>query len=200
MWRSSFEPDEITYRSVLSACLAMQSNSSGKQVYSVTTKNGFFLNGYVRTGMIDFFAQSCTLEDALRVFYDVSSCENVVCWNAIISAAVKKEENWVAFNLFVQMGKQFLMPNSFTFSSALTACAALKELEIGKEIQGWIFKCGAVDVFVGTALIDLYVKCGDMDGAVKMFSLMPTRNMVSWTAIISGFVQKDDCLDALKFF
>ncbi|XWS60558.1 hypothetical protein CRYUN_Cryun07bG0046200 [Craigia yunnanensis] len=166
----------------------MRSYSFGKQVYSVTMKNGFFSNGYVRTGMIDLLAKSCTFEDALRVFYDVSSRENVVCWNAIISAAVKNEENWVALDLSVQMGKQLLMPNSFTFSSVLTASAALKELEIGKEVQGWIIKCGAVDVFVGTVLIDLYVKCGDMDEAVKMFSWMPTRNVVSWTAIISGFV------------
>ncbi|XP_022727896.1 pentatricopeptide repeat-containing protein At1g74600, chloroplastic-like isoform X1 [Durio zibethinus] len=200
IWLSGFEPDGITYRSVLSACVAMQNTSFGRQVYSVTMKNGFFSNGYVRTGMIDLFAKSCNFENALTVFYDVSSCENVVCWNAIISAAVKNEENWVALDLFVQMGKQFLMPNVFTFSSVLTACAALKELEIGKEVQGWIIKCGVVDVFVGTALIDLYVKCGDMDEAVKMFSVMPTRNVVSWTAIISGFVQKDDCLKALKFF
>ncbi|XVF09084.1 hypothetical protein REPUB_Repub07fG0060500 [Reevesia pubescens] len=200
MWLSGFEPDEITYRSVLSACVGMQSISFGKQVYSVTMKNGFFSNGYVRAGMIDLFAKNYIFEDALRVFYDVCSCENVVCWNVIISAAVRNLENWVALDLFVQMGKHYLMPNSFTFSSVLTACAALEELEIGKEVQGWIIKCGAVDVFVGTALIDLYVKCRDMDEAVKMFSWMPTRNVVSWTALISGFVLKDDCLNALKFF
>ncbi|TYI51760.1 hypothetical protein E1A91_D12G199100v1 [Gossypium mustelinum] len=200
MWISGFEPDEISYRNVLSACVAMQSISFGKQVYSVTMKNGLYSNGYVRTGMIGLFAKCCAFWDALRVFYDVSGCENVVCWNGIISAAVRNEENWTALDLFVQMGKQFLMPNSFTFSSVLTACAALKELEIGKEVQGWIIKCGAVDVFVGTALIDFYVKSGDMDEAVKAFSWMPTRNVVSWTAIISGFVQKDDCINALKFF
>ncbi|KAL4347039.1 hypothetical protein GQ457_17G017020 [Hibiscus cannabinus] len=200
MWLSGSEPDEISYRSVLSACVAMQSTSFGKQVYSVTMKNGFFSNGYVRTGMIDLFTKCHSFRDALRVFYDVSSCENVVCWNAIISAAVKSEENWVALDLLVQMRKKFLIPNSFTFSSVLTACAALKEVEIGKEVQGWIIKCGAEDVFVGTALIDLYVKCGDMDEAVKTFSWMPVRNVASWTAMISGFVQKDDCVNALEFF
>ncbi|KAK8604145.1 hypothetical protein V6N13_096604 [Hibiscus sabdariffa] len=105
-------------------------------------KNGFFSNGFVRTGMIDLFAKCSAFWNALRMFDEVSSSENVVCWHAIISAA-------------------FRMPNSFTFSSVLTACAALKEAEI---------------------------ECGDMDEAVKTFSWMPTRNVVSWTAIISGFV------------
>ncbi|KAE8670764.1 putative pentatricopeptide repeat-containing protein [Hibiscus syriacus] len=200
MWPSGSEPDEISYRSVLSACVSMHSTRFGKQVYSVKMKNGFFSNGYVCTGMIDLFSKCRALRDALRVFYDVSTCENVVCRNAIISAAVKNEENWVAFDLLVQMRKQFLMPNSFTFSSVLTACAALNEVEIGKEVHGWIVKCGVEDVFVGTTLIDLYVKCGHMDEAVKTFSWMPMLNVASWTAIISGFVQKGDCVNALELF
>ncbi|KAE8661772.1 hypothetical protein F3Y22_tig00113724pilonHSYRG00270 [Hibiscus syriacus] len=126
MCHSGSEPDEISYRSVLSACVAMQRTRFGKQL--------------------------------------------------------------------------FLMPNGFTFSSVLTACAALNEVGIGKEVQGWIVKCGAEDVFVGTALIDLYVKCGGMDEAVKTFSWMPMLNVASWTAIISGFVQTDGCVNALELF
>ncbi|XP_059642026.1 pentatricopeptide repeat-containing protein At1g74600, chloroplastic [Cornus florida] len=195
-----FDPNQFTYGSVLSACKAMQSPLWGKQVYSLALKNGFFSNGYVRAGMIDLFSKYCSFEDALRVFYDVS-CNNVVCWNAIISGAVNEKENWVALDLFSQMCHGYLMPNSFTFSSILTACAALEELELGRGVQGWVIKCGEEeDVFVGTAIIDLYAKCGNMGEAVKKFSRMPIRNVVSWTAIISGFVREDDYISALQFF
>ncbi|KAE8124039.1 hypothetical protein FH972_018951 [Carpinus fangiana] len=194
-----FEPNEITYGSVLSACTALQAPIFGKQVYSVAMKNGFFSNGYVRAGMIDLLAKNCSFEDALRVFHDVS-CENVVCWNAIISGAVRNREYWVALDLFGQMCCGSFMPNSFTFSSILTACAALEELTIGKKVQGWVIKCGVEDVFVGAAIIDLYAKCGDMKEAVREFLQMPIRNVVSWTTVISGFVQKDDSISALKFF
>ncbi|KAL6965940.1 hypothetical protein U1Q18_048508 [Sarracenia purpurea var. burkii] len=195
-----FEPNEFTYGSALSALSALQSPLCGKQVYSLVVKNGLFSNGYVRSGIIDLFAKSCSLGDALRVFYDVY-CENVVCWNAIISGAVKNKENWVAFDLFFQMCHRFVMPNSFTFSSILTACAAIEELYLGKGVQGWVIKCGAGnDVVVGTAIIDLYARCGDMDEALKEFWRMPVRNVVSWTAMISGFVQEDDFISALQFF
>lgn len=194
-----FEPDEITYGSVLSACSALQATSFGMQVYSLAIKNGFYTSGYVRAGMIDLFAKNFTFEDALRVFGDVS-CENVVVWNSIISGAVRNGDYWIALDLFRQMGHRSLVPNSYTFSSVLSACAMLRELEIGKEIQGKLIKCGANDVFLGTAVVDLYAKCGDPDDAKKEFWRMPIRNVVSWTAIISGFVQKGDSFLALKFF
>ncbi|XP_022137435.1 pentatricopeptide repeat-containing protein At1g74600, chloroplastic [Momordica charantia] len=194
-----FEPSEITYGSVLSACAAMQAPMFGKQIYSLVVRNGSFVNGYVRAGMIDLFAKDSSFPDALRVFNDVD-CENVVCWNAIVSAAVRNGENSVALDLFNTMCSGFLEPNSFTFSSVLTACAAVEDLEFGKRVQGRVIKCGGEDVFVETALIDLYAKCGDIDEAVKTFLQMPIRNVVSWTAIISGFVQKNDCFMALKVF
>ncbi|KAL0381535.1 UNVERIFIED_CONTAM: Pentatricopeptide repeat-containing protein, chloroplastic [Sesamum angustifolium] len=190
--------DEFTYGSVLSACGALEHITSGKQVYGFVLKNGFFTNGYVRAGMIDLFARSCRVEDALMVLYDVH-CENVVCWNAVVSGAVKNKDNWVALGIFSQMFRQSsLIPNAFTFSSVLTACAAVEELELGKSIHGQVIKGGAgADVFVGTAIVELYAKSGAMCDAIKQFRLMPVRNVVSWTSIISGFVQKGDSASAL---
>lgn len=194
-----FGPDETTYGRVLLACNALQSLVCGKQIYSMAMKDGYISNGYVRARMIDLFEKNSCFEDALKVFYDVS-CENVVCWNAIISGAVRNAENLVALDIFHQMGHGNLVPNTFTFSSVLTACAALDELDTGKVIQSWVIKLGAGDIFVSTAIVDLYAKCGEMGEAVKEFSQMPARNVVSWTAIISGFTKKNDSVNALKFF
>ncbi|KAK6123035.1 hypothetical protein DH2020_043217 [Rehmannia glutinosa] len=192
--------DEFTYGTVLSACGALQHVARGAaQVYGFVMKNGFFSNGYVRAGMIDLFSRCSKIEDALRVLYDVH-CENVVCWNAVVSGAVKNKDNWVALEIFSQMCRHgSLIPNAFTFSSVLTACASVEELELGKSIHGRVIKVGVgVDVFVGTAIVDLYAKCGAMYDAIKQFKLMPIRNVVSWTAIISGFVQKGDLASAVS--
>ncbi|KAK1357738.1 Pentatricopeptide repeat-containing protein, chloroplastic [Heracleum sosnowskyi] len=201
MYSLGFVPNEFTYGGVISACCALQNYVRGKQIYGVVMKNGLFSNGYVRAGSIDLFAKSGCFEDALRVFYDVSCDYNVVCWNAIISGAVKNKENLVALDLFYQMCRGFLLPNSFTYSSILTACTALEELDLGRGVQGRVIKCGAgEDIFVSTAIIDMYAKCGDMDEAKKEFSCMPVRNVVSWTAMISGFVQKGNSISALQLF
>lgn len=197
---SGFIPTEFTYGSVLSACAALQSPLFGDLVHSLTIKTGFFLNGFVHAGMINLMATTCSFHEALRVFQDVS-CENVVCWNVIISAAIKNGENWIALDLFCQMIGRFLVPNSFTLSTVLTACATLEELEMGKEIQGWVIKTGTKDdIFVGTSIVDLYAKCGEMDESAKEFLHMPVRNVVVWSSLLSGFVQNDDSISALQLF
>ncbi|CAJ1921107.1 unnamed protein product [Sphenostylis stenocarpa] len=193
------EPDEFTYGSVLSACSALRAPIFGKQIHSLVIKNGFLSSGYVQTRMVDLFSKNCNFKEALRFFYDASH-DNVACWNAIISVGVKSGESWVALNLFCQMRHASLMPNNYTFPSILTACGVLKELHIGRGVHGWTIKCGATDVFVETAIVDFYTKSGCMSEAFRQFSQMQVHNVVSWTAIISGFVQEDDIIFALKLF
>ncbi|KAL3640586.1 hypothetical protein CASFOL_015554 [Castilleja foliolosa] len=192
--------DEFTYGTILSACGALLDVGRGSKIYGLVMKNGFFSNGYIRAGMIDVFSKCCRVDDALRVLYDDIYCENVVCWNTVVSGAVKNKDNFLALEVFGQMCRHgFLNPNSFTFSSVLTACASVKELELGKSIHGRVIKVGAeTDVFVGTAIVDLYAKSGAMCDAIKQFKQMPIRNVVSWTAIISGFVQKGDSSSAVR--
>lgn len=191
--------DGFTYGSVLSACGALANVACGTQVYGLVWKNGFFSNGYLRAGMIDLFTKCGRVEDALKVLHDVD-CENVVCWNAVVSGAVKNKDHRVALEVFTEMCSYgSVTPNSFTLSSVLTACAAVEELELGKCIHGRVIKSGAGgDVFVGTAIVDLYAKSGAMFDALKQFKCMPTRNVVSWTVVISGFVNKDDYVSAFS--
>ncbi|KAK7395401.1 hypothetical protein VNO78_15958 [Psophocarpus tetragonolobus] len=193
------EPDEFSYGSVLSASNALRAPLFGKQVYSLVMKNGFLSSGYVQTRMMHLFSKTCDFKEALRFFDDASS-DNVACWNAIISLAVKSGESWVALNLFRRMCHASLVPNSYTFPSILTACCVLKELHIGRGVHGWAIKCGATDIFVETTIVDLYAKFGCISEAFRQFSQMQVHNVVSWTAIISGFVQKDATIFALKLF
>ncbi|XP_047972839.1 pentatricopeptide repeat-containing protein At1g74600, chloroplastic-like [Salvia hispanica] len=192
--------DEFTYGSVLSACGYVGNAAIGLQVYGLVWKNGFVSNGYVRAATIDLFAKCGYLDDALRVLHDVDNCENVVCWNHVVSGAVKSNDHLVALDVFAEMCRRSsISPNSFTFSSALTACAAVEELELGKCIHGCVIKRGVGgDVYVGTAIVDLYAKSGAMLDAVKQFKLMKMLNVVSWNVIISGFAKQGDCVSAFS--
>lgn len=190
--------DEFIYGGVLSACGSLGDAASGSQVYGLVWKNGFFSSGYVRSGMIDLFAKCGMIEDSLRVLHDYN-CENVVCWNSVVSGAVKNKNNWVALDVFSQMCRYgSLAPTCFTFSSVLSACAAVEDPDLGKCVHGRVIKSGdGDDVFVGTAIVDLYAKSGAMVDALNQFKLMTMRNVVSWTVIISGFVNKGDTASAL---
>ncbi|XP_020110688.1 pentatricopeptide repeat-containing protein At1g74600, chloroplastic [Ananas comosus] len=198
---AGFVPDQFAYGSVLSACAASEDVAFGEQVYSIVLKYGFCSNGYVCTGMIDLFAKNGRFGDAVKVFEESANRENVVCWNAVIAGAVRNGENSVALRLFCDMLAGFCAPNGFTFSSVLCACAAVGELWVGRGVHALVVKCDSeADVFVRTAIVDLYAKCGDMDAAMNEFVHMPIRNVVSWTAIISGFVREEAAFDALRLF
>ncbi|MFS7912298.1 putative tetratricopeptide-like helical domain superfamily [Helianthus anomalus] len=192
--------NEFTYGHALSACVALNFVNGGKLLYSLALKHGFSLDGYVRSGMIDLFLKSCSFDNALRVFND-ESCGNVVCWNAIISGAIKHNEDRIGLNLFRQMCRGLPSLNRFTFPSVFGSCAKLQEFELGRVVHGLAVKYGEQeDVVVGTAIVDFYAKCGHVTEAIKKFSRMPTRNVVSWTAIITGFVKKGDFQSALRLF
>ncbi|XP_076910534.1 pentatricopeptide repeat-containing protein At1g74600, chloroplastic-like [Bidens hawaiensis] len=196
----SFHPNEYTYGHALSACIPLIFVNGGKLLYSLALKHGFLLDGYVRSGLIELFLKGCSFDNALKVFND-ESCGSVVCWNTIISGAVKHNEDHVGLNLFQQMCRGFPQPNRFTFPSVFGVCAKLQEFELGRVVHGLTVKYGDhEDLVVGTAIVDFYAKCGQVNEAIKKFSRMRTRNVVSWTAIITGFVQKGEYYSALQLF
>ncbi|MED6110738.1 hypothetical protein PIB30_045660 [Stylosanthes scabra] len=193
------DPNEFSYGSVLSACVALQGPLFGKQVLSLVLKNGFLSSSFVQTQMLQMFSKFHSFKEVLR-FFNYLSCTNVACWNAMISGAVKAGESCAALNMFRQMLRASMMPNSYTFPSILTACCILKHMQMGKVAHGLVVKCCATDIFVKTAIVDFYTKFGCMDEAFREFSDMSVRNVVSWTAIISGFVRDNDIYSALKLF
>lgn len=92
-------------------------------------------------------------------------------------------------------------PDKVTLVSALTASARLGSLGLGRKIHGLVLGSGfALDVFLGSSLIDMYAKCGRMDDARKVFDRVPHRNVVSWTSMIAGYTQSSSFKDAIELF
>ncbi len=94
-----------------------------------------------------------------------------------------------------------MRPNSVTFVGLLTACAGLGALEDGRRVHGQIIQRGCeLEVFVANSLVDMYVKCGSMDDALKVFNMMPSRNVVTWTAILGACAMHGHGKEDLKHF
>ncbi|KAG0485630.1 hypothetical protein HPP92_009709 [Vanilla planifolia] len=88
-----------------------------------------------------------------------------------------------------------------TFSSVLLACANLPSLEKGKNVHAKAVKLGvANEVFVATALTDMYAKSGDIKSSKCIFSLMEVKNEVTWTAMIQGLADSGLAEESLALF
>ncbi|XP_057843708.2 pentatricopeptide repeat-containing protein At2g22070 isoform X2 [Cryptomeria japonica] len=150
------------------------------------------LSGYANSGHMDY----------ARELFNKMPKRNVVSWNAMIAGYAREgfgKEN--ALNLYCQMQRMGFKPDGFTFASVLSVCASLRALGYGEEVHVQIIKIGMkFDVFVGTAVVDMYAKCGNIEIARQVFDEMPVRNVVSWTAMITGYAHNGRPEEAANFF
>jgi len=138
-----------------------------------------------------------SMEDAWSVFNKMPSW-NVITWTAVIFGHVKCGQAQKALGEMQQEGVQ---PNSVTFVGLLNACASMVALEEGRCAHEQIIQSGLeLDVFVGNSLVDMYAKCGSMEDAWSVFNKLPSRNVVTWTAILGGCAMHGHGKEALKQF
>lgn len=126
---------------------------------------------------------------------------NVWSWNSVIADLARAGDSVESLLAFAAMRKLSLIPNRSTFPCAIKSCSALYDLNFGKQthLQALLFGFQN-DVFVSSALIDMYSKCGYLDDAHNLFDETPVRNVVSWTSMITGYVQNGRPHDALFLF
>lgn len=92
-------------------------------------------------------------------------------------------------------------PDKITVIGALSACASIGSLNFGKHIDEYASQRGLRhDIFVATALIDMYSKCGSIHLAFQVFEDMPKRNEVTWNAMISALALHGQAYEALLLF
>ncbi|KAK2642687.1 hypothetical protein Ddye_024450 [Dipteronia dyeriana] len=126
---------------------------------------------------------------------------DVVSWTSVISGLVQNFHNDEAFHTFKQMLVQGLVPTSATISSILPACASLVNVGCGKEIHGYAVVIGVEDeVYVRSALVDMYSKCGFISEAKTLFYKMSERNTVTWNSMVFGCANHGYCNEAFELF
>eukprot|EP00253_Pinus_taeda_P019276 PITA_19276 len=146
------------------------------------------------------YAKCGSIEFAQRWFDKISN-KNVVSWNIMISGYVQNGLAIEALILFRNMVAENVTPNCVTAAIVLQACAHLASLQQGMSIHGYILRRHLeVDVFVGNFLIDMYVKCGNVEMAQQVFDKMLRSDVVSWSAMITGYTQSGHAKEALSLF
>ncbi|WOL06939.1 pentatricopeptide repeat-containing protein [Canna indica] len=127
---------------------------------------------------------------------------DVFSWTSIITGLVFNFKYSKAFEIFGHMVKiAGVRPSSVTISSLLPACANVVDLRRGKQIHGYALVAGTgEDLYVGSALIDMYTKCGLVFEAKKVFDDMYDRNTVSWNSMIFGYANHGYCKEAIDLF
>ncbi|MCO5570161.1 hypothetical protein L7F22_023878 [Adiantum nelumboides] len=142
------------------------------------------LSGYSKAGNMQLAMQ--WLEEML-----ISGVHpNVVSWGAVISGHSQINQGMEALQCFQRMEHEGIVPDRVIYLSALKACGCTGTLVPGRLLHDQIVKSSQeFDVELGTAVVDMYVKCGSLKESLNTFLKLPVREAGPWNALLSGYAQ-----------
>lgn len=196
-------PDRIGCLSALTSCASVEALICGREIHGYLLKSGLDGEEFLFSGLIDMYMKCGDVRNAQLVFKSVLDKEsikaNTVIWNVMISGYVSNGYLSLALDLFLEMLRSGMKPDSSTMVTLLCLCAQLLNVKVGEQIHGLIYSYGLHDdIRIKTALMESYFKFGDHENGLKLFSRSESRNMVMWGAVISNSAQNGYPLEALK--
>uniref|UniRef100_M4DYB8 Uncharacterized protein n=2 Tax=Brassica campestris TaxID=3711 RepID=M4DYB8_BRACM len=194
--------DKFTYAGALAFCGERSDLGLGKLLHGLVIVNGLADQVFVVNVLINMYFKCGEVDQAMSLF-DRTDEKDKETWNSLISGYVRVGLAGETLSMLAKMHREGLKLTTYALGSVLKACCIDLKEENGMVIHCYVAKVGMeCDIVVGTALLDMYAKHGSLKEAVKLFGLMPVKNVVMYNAMISGFLHKDDitCGEALKLF
>lgn len=231
MRENLFLPDQWTLSALMNACAESSEAKYGYMVHAFVIKTGWssaveaknsILSFYAKLGnqshaikefestgmlsqvswnaIIDAYMKKGDIEEAFSVFQRAPE-KNVVSWTSMITGYARNSNEEQALSFFVEMIKNCLCPDDFTFGAVLHACSSLAVLGLGSMVHGCVVHYGfQAYVYVGNGLVNMYAKCGDIEGSIRAFSEILDKDLVSWNAMLYGFGMHGLASEALQLY
>lgn len=200
MRHDNVKPDRVTFVSIVDACATHALLSEGERMHGLILDNGLEGDAVLGNALVNMYGKCGSLKKARAVFNQMLN-RNVVSWNTMIAVHAQHGQGKAALELLNQMQQEGVIPDSVTFVCIFDACASCSALLDGKRLQSCMVKSKLeLDVVVGTTLVNMYGKCGNLKEARMMYNRMLEKNVVSWNTMFSLYVHHDQGKDAFELF
>lgn len=169
-------------------------------MHECVDESGFWSHVVLRTALMDAYCK-CKFLSLARDLFERMPEKNLYCWNILIKEHVEDSAYEEALLLFREMQYKGLTGDKVTMVSLLLACTHLGALEDGMRLHAFIMKKNIeVDVALGTALVDMYAKCGSITNGVRVLEELPEKDVMTWTALIVGLAMCGQGNKAMEYF
>ncbi|CAM0957188.1 unnamed protein product [Alopecurus aequalis] len=193
-------PNAVTVAVVLAACRDAGDLVLGRWLEDWVKSAGIEVGSLVGSALVGMYEKCGEMREARRVFDGIAD-KDIVAWNAMITGYAQNGMSKEAISLFYNMRQAGACPDKITLVGVLSACAAVGALELGTELDRYASQRGLYgNVYVGTALVDMYSKCGDLNKAIEVFGKLPCKNEASWNALICGLAFNGRGREAIQQF
>ena len=217
MLKDGVEPNVYTFVSLCKACGSLRDLDRGLDMHSEGIMKAFTCDAYVYNTLVSMYGKCGAILEAECVFNGMYH-RNIVSWTAMLSVYADQGLAEKALQLYRQMQEDGVRSELLAFGIALDACSTLAEkkklylfkgqhntremsLEIGRALHSDSRRKGYFsDNLVGNTLLTMYSKCGTIEEAENVFGAMPHHDVISWTAMISAYVQHTQPEKALSLY
>lgn len=202
MRREGIHPNPLSSSFVLKSCAKFKSFIGGLQIHAMFLRDGHQSDSLLLTTLMDLYSCCEKYDNACKVFDEIPE-KDTVAWNVLISCYIRNNRTRDALGVFDAMQNSVFgcRPDDVTCLLLLQACANLGALDFGDKIHNYIKEkgySGAVNLC--NTLISMYSRNGCLDKAYGVFKDMPGKNVVSWSAMISGFAMNGRGKEAIDAF
>lgn len=204
MQEDGISPTAATLICSLKACGSMGSIEKGREIHDDIPIELYRREPTIGNSLVDMYAKCGSLVEAQQVFDQLPN-RNLISWNTLIAGYTEHGRGDDALNHFEKMQLEGMCPDTSTLNCSLKACGLVGSLVRSQEVHADIVKKGLEKShFIGNTLVDVYAKCGSLADAQQVFDKQNIGNVVSWTALISGYADRGlgrqalDCLEKMQ--
>ncbi|KAI5063567.1 hypothetical protein GOP47_0022114 [Adiantum capillus-veneris] len=210
------QPNSYTFVVLFKACSSIPDHQRGKELHSDAQKRGFLPNVFVENSLLSMYGKCGAVEESEHVFWSMLH-RDVVSWNSMLAMYIQHSKGELALLLYRQMQVEGVNLDQHTLVFAIQACASLVSEDAPNNREGYLSKLAAPeigqalhadaakenlssDLFVATALCGLYAKVGLEKHSESVFASLSCRDIVSWNAMLSAYIERGECEKALLLF
>ncbi|KAF9591783.1 hypothetical protein IFM89_007113 [Coptis chinensis] len=191
---------KFIYPSLLKACSGLSDVNTGCKFHGRVIKSGLEFDRVVETSLLCMYSEFRSL-DAVKKVFDGMSVRDVVAWSSMVSSYVRNGRVYDGLGLFRKMVFQGVEVDSVILLSVSEACYLLCDRKLAKSVHGFIVRrMIESNESLESSLIVMYGKCNDLDNAERIFNRASSRNIATWTAMISCYNHWGHFREALHIY
>lgn len=189
MVKMGLELTDVSLTNILHACSLLGERKLSEQIHGFVLKFGFGSNACIQAALLDMCTRCGRMMDAKKLFSQRHTRQDICLhWTPMICAYARNGQPEEAILLFQQgQLEETIFLDEVLTTSMIGICGTLGFLELGQQ-----FHCHAIktrflsELRVGNALLSMYCECGHVEAALRIFDMLPVRDVVSWNGLIAG--------------
>ncbi|XP_057549036.1 putative pentatricopeptide repeat-containing protein At3g25060, mitochondrial [Amaranthus tricolor] len=200
MISEEIKPDSSSFTVAIKACATMSDFKMGEEIWYQAVDHGYKHDAFVACSVLNLFTKDGKIKEAKAVFEGIKR-KDLVCWTTMVTGFAKNGEGMEAIETFRRMQEHGLQGDGIVMLGLIQACIDIGCKKMGLSIHGYMIRRNLpMDVVFNTSLINMYAKNGHLGFAYRVFCNMGQKNVVSWSALVSGYAQNGLASEALELF